>query len=101
MRCSVRQTLAQNRSLVRETAVPAVGDRVRTHEDARPDSPVAPQSTSEGERMSDTKPYLATPEQGVAIWHMGALMQFRATSEQTGNQFWMAEQTSHFGYASP
>jgi quercetin dioxygenase-like cupin family protein len=51
--------------------------------------------------MSDTKPYLATPEQGPAIWHMGALMQFRATSEQTGNQFWLAEQTSHLGYASP
>jgi quercetin dioxygenase-like cupin family protein len=51
--------------------------------------------------MSDTKPFLATAEQGRAIWHMGALMVFKATSEETGNQFWLAEQTSNLGYASP
>lgn len=51
--------------------------------------------------MSDMKPFLATPEQGRAIWHMGALMQFRATSADTNNQFWLAEQTSNLGYASP
>jgi quercetin dioxygenase-like cupin family protein len=51
--------------------------------------------------MSDPKPYLADADGGRAIWHMGALMQFKATSEDTGNAFWLAEQTSHQGYASP
>src|SRR5713226_5740432 len=51
--------------------------------------------------MSDVKPLMATQEQGRAIWHMGALMLFKATSEQTGNLFWLAEQTSKAGYASP
>ena len=51
--------------------------------------------------MADTTPFLATAEQGRAIWHMGALMVFKATSEQTGGQFWLAEQTSANGYASP
>jgi quercetin dioxygenase-like cupin family protein len=51
--------------------------------------------------MPDMKPFLATPEQGRAIWHMGALMVFKATSADTDNQFWLAEQTSNFGYASP
>ncbi|MEV6848440.1 cupin domain-containing protein [Actinoplanes sp. NPDC051411] len=51
--------------------------------------------------MSDAKPYLTGPEEGRAIWHMGALLQFRATSEETGNAFWLAEQTSNLGYASP
>ncbi|MBV9843449.1 MAG: cupin domain-containing protein [Kutzneria sp.] len=51
--------------------------------------------------MSDVKPIMATPEQGRAVWHMGALMLFKATSEQTNNQFWLAEQTSNAGYASP
>jgi quercetin dioxygenase-like cupin family protein len=51
--------------------------------------------------MSDVKPYLAAADEGKAIWHMGALLQFRATSEETGNAFWLAEQTSHQGYASP
>ncbi|HEX4831698.1 MAG TPA: quercetin 2,3-dioxygenase [Trebonia sp.] len=51
--------------------------------------------------MADTEPYLATAEQGTAIWHMGALMVFKATSEQTGGQYWLAEQRSANGYASP
>ncbi|GAB2846430.1 cupin domain-containing protein [Lentzea nigeriaca] len=51
--------------------------------------------------MSEVKPFTVSAEQSRAIWHMGALMQFRATSADTGNQFWLAEQTSHQGYASP
>lgn len=51
--------------------------------------------------MSEMKPFLTTAEEGRAIWHMGALMLFKATSEQTNNQFWLAEQTSNLGYASP
>lgn len=51
--------------------------------------------------MSEVEPFSAEPGQGRAIWHMGALMVFKATSAQTGNQFWLAEQTSRGGYASP
>src|ERR1043165_2080801 len=51
--------------------------------------------------MSEVKPFTVTAEQSRAIWHMGALMQLRATSADTGNQFWLAEQTSNQGYASP
>jgi mannose-6-phosphate isomerase-like protein (cupin superfamily) len=51
--------------------------------------------------MSDPKPYQADADGGRALWHMGALMQFKATSEETGNAFWLAEQTSNQGYASP
>jgi len=46
-------------------------------------------------------PLLTTPTRGKAIWHMGALMVFHVTSEQSGNAFWLAEQTSHSNYASP
>ncbi|WP_328603355.1 cupin domain-containing protein [Amycolatopsis sp. NBC_00345] len=51
--------------------------------------------------MSDVKPFCLAPEQGRAVWHMGALMVFKATSADTGNQYWLAEQTSRQGYASP
>jgi quercetin dioxygenase-like cupin family protein len=51
--------------------------------------------------MSAMEPFLAAPGKGTAIWHMGALMVFKATSAQTGNLFWLAEQTSNAGYASP
>lgn len=51
--------------------------------------------------MSDVKPYQAAPKDGAALWHMGALMVFKATSEQTGGRYWLAEQTSNLGYASP
>lgn len=51
--------------------------------------------------MSDPKPSLHGRQEGAALWHMGALMVFKATSEETGNAFWLAEQTSNLGYASP
>lgn len=51
--------------------------------------------------MSEVKPFLAERGEGRAIWHMGALMVFKATSEQTGGGYWLAEQTSRLGYASP
>ncbi len=46
-------------------------------------------------------PLLTSPTTGKAIWHMGALMVFHVTSEQSGNAFWLAEQTSRSNYASP
>lgn len=51
--------------------------------------------------MADVEPFLSECLQGRALWHMGALMIFKATSAQTGNRFWLAEQTSRHGYASP
>ncbi len=51
--------------------------------------------------MTALQPFLSTAEEGRAIWHMGALMQFKAVGEDTGGQYWLAEQTSRQGYASP
>lgn len=58
-------------------------------------------STDNTAQNGDPKPIDLESGQGRAVWHMGALMVFKATSEDTGNQFWLAEQTSNFGYASP
>lgn len=46
-------------------------------------------------------PFLTTPGQGRALWHMGALLTFKATGEDTDGRFWLAEQISNKGYASP
>ncbi|MGW0737803.1 quercetin 2,3-dioxygenase [Streptomyces sp. NPDC002851] len=51
--------------------------------------------------MTLIQPWQAGPEDGRAIWHMGALMRFKAVGEDTGGQFWLAEQISDKGYASP
>lgn len=48
-----------------------------------------------------TVPFHQAADGGEALWHMGALLQFRATGKQTNGQFWLAEQTSDQGYASP
>jgi quercetin dioxygenase-like cupin family protein len=48
-----------------------------------------------------TVPFQTAVNEGRALWHLGALMQFKATGEDTGGQFWLAEQTSAKGYASP
>lgn len=43
--------------------------------------------------MSDTsmKPYLLQTGQGRALWHLGALLNFKALGEETGGQFWALE----------
>jgi quercetin dioxygenase-like cupin family protein len=46
-------------------------------------------------------PLLAVPGQGRALWHFGALLEFKATGKDTDGRFWLAEQTSNQGYASP
>jgi mannose-6-phosphate isomerase-like protein (cupin superfamily) len=51
--------------------------------------------------MADIAPILAGKNEGTAIWHMGALLVFKATSAQTNGQYWLAEQTSRLNYASP
>ena len=59
------------------------------------------ENTPAGSALGELKPLDVPAGQGRAIWHMGALMVFKATSAETGNQFWLAEQTSNLGYASP
>jgi quercetin dioxygenase-like cupin family protein len=51
--------------------------------------------------MTALRPYQLDPDGGKAIWHLGALMRFKALSEDTNGQFWLAEQFSDKGYASP
>lgn len=46
-------------------------------------------------------PFSTAPGDDRAIWHFGALMEFKATGKETNGQFWLAEQTSDIGYASP
>jgi quercetin dioxygenase-like cupin family protein len=38
-----------------------------------------------------TKPYLLHIGQGRALWHLGALLNFKALGEETGGQFWALE----------
>ncbi|MBL8162879.1 MAG: quercetin 2,3-dioxygenase [Anaerolineae bacterium] len=39
----------------------------------------------------NTKPYLLYSGQGRALWHLGALMNFKALGEETDGQFWAVE----------
>lgn len=48
-----------------------------------------------------TLPFIKQAQEGRAVWHVGALLNFKATGEETDGQFWMAEQTSPPGYTSP
>ena len=51
--------------------------------------------------MTELKPYQLAADEGQAIWHLGALMRFKALGKDTGGRFWLAEQVSQKGYASP
>jgi quercetin dioxygenase-like cupin family protein len=51
--------------------------------------------------MTTPRPFQIGPEGGRAIWHMGTLIRFRAVGADTGGQYWLAEQVSDKGYASP
>ena len=48
-----------------------------------------------------TMPFHQPAGEGRALWHMGALLQFKVTGKDTDGQFWLAEQLSDQGYASP
>lgn len=48
-----------------------------------------------------TRPYHCAPGAGPALWHLGALLRFPATGEQTGGSLWMHEVRGRRGYASP
>ncbi|MEV0847251.1 quercetin 2,3-dioxygenase [Streptomyces sp. NPDC049954] len=46
-------------------------------------------------------PFASAATDGDPLWHMGALLNFKATGEDTDGQFWLAEQLSPPGYSSP
>lgn len=48
-----------------------------------------------------TRPYHLEAGQGPALWHLGALLTFKATSENTGGRLWAQEAIGKRGYASP
>jgi quercetin dioxygenase-like cupin family protein len=51
--------------------------------------------------MTAIRSFALSEKEGNSIWHMGALMTFKAVGSDTGGQFWLAEQTSERGYESP
>ncbi|GIH25842.1 cupin [Acrocarpospora phusangensis] len=48
-----------------------------------------------------TQPFILSPKEGKAIWHMGVLMHFKAVGEDTGGAFWLAEATAAMGAGPP
>lgn len=54
--------------------------------------------------MNDTympQPYKLDSEQGRALWHLGALITFKALGEETGGQFWALEGLADSNMAVP
>ncbi len=56
--------------------------------------------------MTDTdapggRGYALGPEDGEALWHLGGLLTFKATGEQTEGRFALMEERGGRGYASP
>ena len=48
-----------------------------------------------------TQPYHLPREAGPARWHLGALLTFKATSEQTAGRLWAKELLAERGMATP
>jgi quercetin dioxygenase-like cupin family protein len=48
-----------------------------------------------------TRPYHRVSGDGPALWHLGALLTFKATAAETGQQLWLHEVLGERGYASP
>lgn len=48
-----------------------------------------------------TRPYHLAEGEGPALWHLGALLTFKATSENTGGRLWVQEAYGAAGYATP
>ncbi len=48
-----------------------------------------------------TSPYHLPAGDGPALWHLGALLTFKATTENTGGRLWVQEALGERGYASP
>lgn len=50
---------------------------------------------------TSTRPFHLAAGEGPALWHLGALATFKATSDTTGGQLWVQEALGERGYASP
>lgn len=50
---------------------------------------------------TSTRPYHLAGGEGPALWHLGSLATFKATSETTGGQLWLQEVLGGRGYAAP
>lgn len=48
-----------------------------------------------------TRPYHLAEGEGPALWHLGALLTFKATSDNTGGRLWVQEAFGAAGYATP
>lgn len=48
-----------------------------------------------------TQPYHLPRDGGPALWHLGAVLVFKATSEQTAGRMWAKELTAPRGMATP
>lgn len=48
-----------------------------------------------------TRPVRRAAGDGPALWHLGALITIKATTEETGGQLWLQEVLGERGYASP
>jgi quercetin dioxygenase-like cupin family protein len=48
-----------------------------------------------------TQPYHLPRDCGHALWHLGALLTFKATSEQTAGRMWAKELLAPLGMATP
>lgn len=46
-------------------------------------------------------PYHLPTGEGPALWHLGALVTFKATSDATGERLWLQEVRGARGYATP
>ena len=51
--------------------------------------------------QSMIKPYELGTQQGRALWHLGALLVFKALGEETGGQFWALEGLADHNMAVP
>ncbi|MEO3858460.1 quercetin 2,3-dioxygenase [Acrocarpospora sp. B8E8] len=47
------------------------------------------------------QPFILSSGEGRAIWHLGALMNFKAVGEDTGGAFWLAEVSAAIGGGPP
>jgi hypothetical protein len=47
-----------------------------------------------------TQPYHLPRDGGPALWHLGAVLRFKATSEQTAGRMWVKELTAPRGMST-
>jgi quercetin dioxygenase-like cupin family protein len=51
--------------------------------------------------VTPARGYVLAPNEGPALWHLGSLVQFKATGAETDGQFWLLEGTARRGGGPP